>query len=121
VVQGAAIERAKARLTKRGKYLPHFRPAYLAHLLWLIVAAAQQPVTTVAEQATEQRPAATLNSLQGLKVAEVRIVGAAIEHPEWLLPLLKQKVNEPLDKYKVRDSVQALYNTGRFADLQGQP
>ncbi len=100
--------------------MPHFRPAYLAHLLWLIVAAAQQPVTTVAEQATEQRPAATLNSLQGLKVAEVRIVGAAIEHPEWLLPLLKQKVNEPLDKYKVRDSVQALYNTGRFADLQVQ-
>ena len=32
--------------------------------------------------------------------------------------MLPQKVNEPLDKYKVRQSVQALYNTGRFAEIQ---
>jgi outer membrane protein insertion porin family len=80
---------------------------------------AQQAGTAVAEQTTDERPT-TLNSLQGQKVAEIRVVGAAIEHPEWLLPLLKQKADEPLDKHKVRDSVQALYDTGRFADIQVQ-
>lgn len=48
----------------------------------------------------------------------MRIIGAAIDHPEWLEPLIQQKTNEPLDKYKVRQSVQALYDTGRFAEIQ---
>ncbi len=48
----------------------------------------------------------------------MQITGPAVEHPEWLEPLLAQKMNEPLDKYKVRQSVQALYNTGRFAAIQ---
>jgi len=48
----------------------------------------------------------------------VRIAGPSIEHPEWLEPLVVQKPNQPLDKYKVRESVQALFATGRFADIQ---
>src|SRR5438874_5749581 len=59
-----------------------------------------------------------LSRLQGLPVAEVRIAGMATEHPGWLEPLLAQKVNAPLDKYKVRQSVQALYNTGQFSEIQ---
>jgi outer membrane protein assembly complex protein YaeT len=51
-------------------------------------------------------------------VGAVRIQGPAIEHPEWLEPLLVQKADQPLDKYKVRESVQALFNTGRFAEVQ---
>jgi outer membrane protein insertion porin family len=51
-------------------------------------------------------------------VAGVQISGPSVEHPEWLEPLLTQKAHEPLDKYKVRESVQALYNTGRFAAIQ---
>ena len=34
-----------------------------------------------------------------------------------LLLTLPQKANEPLDKYKVRKSVQVFYNTGRFAEI----
>lgn len=59
-----------------------------------------------------------LNSLQGLKVASIQINSPGVENPENLLNVLPQKVNEPLDKYKVRQSVQALYNTGRFAEIQ---
>lgn len=59
-----------------------------------------------------------LNSLQGLKVALIQINSPAVDNPETLLPILPQKVNEPLDKYKVRRSVQVLYNTGRFAEIQ---
>jgi outer membrane protein insertion porin family len=59
-----------------------------------------------------------INSVQGLKVAQIQINSPAVDHPESLLPLLPQKVNEPLDKYKVRQSVQVLYDTGRFAEIQ---
>ena len=59
-----------------------------------------------------------LNSLQGMPVAEIHVTSPAIQHPEWLEPLVVQKANQPLDKYKVRQSVQALFNTGRFADIQ---
>ncbi|HEX9256180.1 MAG TPA: POTRA domain-containing protein [Candidatus Angelobacter sp.] len=61
---------------------------------------------------------ASLNSLQGLKVASIQIHSPGVEDPGTLLLVLPQKVNEPLDKYKVRQSVQALYNTGRFAEIQ---
>lgn len=60
----------------------------------------------------------SINSLEGIKVVAVHISGPSLEHPEWLEPLVSQKANEPLDKYKVRASVQALYNTGRFASIQ---
>ncbi|HLJ87315.1 MAG TPA: outer membrane protein assembly factor BamA [Candidatus Angelobacter sp.] len=60
----------------------------------------------------------SLNSLQGAHVAEIQIKSLAAERSDWLEPLLVQKTNEPLDKYKVRQSVQALYNTGLFAVIQ---
>jgi outer membrane protein insertion porin family len=86
------------------------------------------PPTQVAPpSATPPEPAAMppaprlsdgLNSLQGLKVALIQINSPAVDSPERLLPNLPQKVDEPLDKYKVRQSVQVLYNTGRFAEIQ---
>ncbi len=48
----------------------------------------------------------------------IRVNGAGIDDPGSLLSILPQKMNEPLDRYKVRQSVQALYNTGRFAEIQ---
>src|SRR5262249_53347258 len=59
-----------------------------------------------------------LNSLQGLRVAGIQINSPAVHNPEVLISLLPQKANEPLDRNKVRQSVQALYNTGRFAEIQ---
>ena len=96
-----------------------FRPVRLVCLLGLMLS---QAATVVAAQSppgpAEHSPTIGLNSLQGTRVADVRVVGAAIDHPEWLAPLIEQKGNEPLDKYKVRRSVQALYDTGRFAEIQ---
>ncbi len=105
--------------------MPHFRPVCLAWLLCLGVSAAQpQTRPSLAERSSPdsqlggQGVANGLNSLQGVKVSAIRIAGPAVEHPEWLEPLVVQKANEPLDKYKVRQSVQALFSTGRFAEIQ---
>jgi outer membrane protein insertion porin family len=78
-----------------------------------------QPVPSSATPAPALSPKPdNLNTLQGLKVALIRINSPAVENADALLPALPQKVDEPLDKYKVRQSVQALYNTGRFAEIQ---
>lgn len=81
----------------------------------LAPAASQAPSTPANSSSTAA--AGGLNSLEGALVADVRIVTHQAERPGWLESLIVQKVNEPLDKYKVRQSVQALYNTGRFADI----
>jgi outer membrane protein insertion porin family len=78
-----------------------------------------QPVPSSSTPAPALSPKPdNLNTLQGLKVALIRINSPAVENADALLPALPQKVDEPLDKYKVRQSVQALYNTGRFAEIQ---
>jgi outer membrane protein assembly complex protein YaeT len=82
---------------------------------------APSPSPTTAATAPDHPPTplgSGLNSLEGTTVSDIQIRSSAVEHPEWLQPLVIQKVNEPLDKYKVRASVQALYNTGRFSSIQ---
>lgn len=96
-------------------------------MLWFAVCAAQQPATSPSPGAPGSAPPQHalladqgLNSLQGLKVSSITVKSEAVEHPEWLIETLPQQVNQPLDKYKVRQSVQVLYDTGRFAEIQVQ-
>lgn len=56
--------------------------------------------------------------MNGMRVRDIEFRGASILDPERLRALLVQKANEPLDKNKLRRSVQALYATGRFSDIQ---
>jgi outer membrane protein insertion porin family len=81
-------------------------------------ARAPEPTSSPAGAPAGVQLSSGLNSLQGFKVAMIRVNGAGIDDPESLLSILPQKMNEPLDRYKVRQSVQALYNTGRFAEIQ---
>lgn len=76
----------------------------------------QPPPAALPRPATQT--AGGLNGLEGAPVASVQIRCESIEHTEWLAPLVTQKAGEPLDKYKVRESVQALYNTGRFSNIE---
>jgi outer membrane protein insertion porin family len=82
------------------------------------VAPAAEPASSPASAATGLQLSSGLNRLQGLKVAKIQVNGPGIDDAESLLTILPQKINEPLDRYKVRQSVQVLYNTGRFAEIQ---
>ncbi|MBZ5492356.1 MAG: BamA/TamA family outer membrane protein [Acidobacteriia bacterium] len=79
---------------------------------------APEPASSPASASPAVQLSSGLNSLQGLKVAMIQVNGPGIDDVESLLTILPQKVNEPLDRYKIRQSVQALYNTGRFAEIQ---
>ena len=59
-----------------------------------------------------------LNRLAGLRVRAIEFRGTTPQENAHLLELLAQKTDEPLDKQKLRRSIQSLYATGRFADLQ---
>ena len=56
--------------------------------------------------------------MNGMRVRDIQFRGASILDPDRLRDLLVQKDNEPLDKNKLRRSIQALYATGRFSDIQ---
>ena len=57
---------------------------------------------------------------EGKLVQSIDIPGVAERDRGHILQLLPQKVGEPLDRTKVRDSIRALYATGRFADIQAE-
>ena len=54
----------------------------------------------------------------GHPVREIRLTGIAEREKEHLRQLLPQKVGEPLDRDRVHDSVNVLFNTGLFADIK---
>ncbi len=57
---------------------------------------------------------------EGKVVQSIQIPGVAEGDREHMLQLLPQKAGEPLDRDHVRDSIRALYATGRFADIQAE-
>jgi outer membrane protein assembly complex protein YaeT len=61
----------------------------------------------------------SLAAVAGRRVHDIQFRGApSILDARRLLSLIPQKADQPLDKRKVRASVQALYATGRFQDIQ---
>lgn len=61
-----------------------------------------------------------LSRLAGLRVREIEFRGPAAQEAGHLRDLIAQKANEPLDKQKLQRSIQTLYATGRFADIEVQ-
>ena len=61
---------------------------------------------------------AGISGYEGKVVQSIEIPGAAERDREHILQLLPQKVGEPLDRGRVRESIRTLYATGRFADIQ---
>lgn len=64
--------------------------------------------------------APALARYEGLQVHDIQIRGENLDLDDqaFLRPLLVQQSNEPLNKIKLRRSIQALYDTGRFSDIQ---
>jgi outer membrane protein insertion porin family len=65
-------------------------------------------------------PLATLSSYQGLIVKDIQFRGIQEDRhmTQQIHELVQQEIGKPLDRQKIRNSLQALYATGQFADLQ---
>ncbi|MCI0349668.1 MAG: BamA/TamA family outer membrane protein [Acidobacteriales bacterium] len=57
-------------------------------------------------------------NFEGLRVRDIQFRGAPPGDLERLRSLLPLRVNEPLTRNKLRQSIQALFQTGKFADLK---
>src|SRR5271154_4422708 len=77
-----------------------------------------QPTPPPTAQREEQ--SSTISRYEGKAVDEIQLPGVAQRDWKHLLQLLPQKEREPLDRNHVRDSIRALYATGRFADIQAE-
>src|SRR5437868_1120865 len=77
-------------------------------------AAVKPEAAAAAASASASTP---LSRYEGLPVREVRIQSAAALDPS-LVTQLPQKSNQPLDRKKIRSSVQQLFATRRFQDIQ---
>ncbi len=74
--------------------------------------------------ATGQEPQAAspdaISRYEGKVVRAIQLPGVQDRDRDHLLQLLAQKAGEPLDRNRVRDSMRALFATGRFADIQAE-
>jgi outer membrane protein insertion porin family len=85
--------------------------------------APSNPPQTNPGPTTQQQPppsTAGVSRYEGKMVQAIQIPGVAEGDREHMLQLLPQKSGEPLDRERVRDSIRALYATGRFADIQAE-
>ena len=72
------------------------------------------------QQGPPAGPGAGLSGYEGKIVRSIEIPGVPETDRAHILDLLPQKTGEPLDRTRVRDSIRALYGTGRFADIQAE-
>jgi len=74
-----------------------------------------------AQSTQEPAPASSVASAyQGKQVQAIELPGVPERDRNHLLQLLPQKPETPLDRDQVRDSIRALYATGRFSDIQAE-
>ena len=96
----------------------------------IVAAGALQASARLPEKLSEnqaQPPAGTsqpsssfesISAYEGLTVADIRIPDAAEDDQKRLRPLIVQEKGKALDREKIRESIQALYATGRFGDIR---
>lgn len=87
-----------------------------ALLLWFAI----PPDVVAGTRFQEQAQATAASRYEGKLVQAIELPGVANSDRGHLLQLLPQKVAEPLDHTRVRDSIRALFATGRFADIQAE-
>ena len=91
----------------------------------LALQASASPQETVPDQA-QAKPRVdasppnfeSISSYEGLTVADIKIPELTASDQKALRPLIVQETGKPLDREKIRESIQALHGTGRFADIR---
>jgi outer membrane protein insertion porin family len=109
------------------KLLSAILPLWIA-VFWIAAFSIGELGSAAAAQEPQPPAAAAANGASqnggsqydGKMVQMILLPGVAERDREHFLQLLPQKISEPLDRGLVRDSIRALYSTGRFADIQAE-
>jgi outer membrane protein insertion porin family len=104
-------------LRLRGASLTTLTALTLAAALSVPVAA--RSFLESAQDESQPAPAVgSISSYQGLIVQDMRFEGIAASDQQRFFQLVPQKSGEPLDRDRIRQSIQKLHDTGRFADIR---
>ena len=87
-------------------------------LLWAVIQPLPGKGASIPQEA--QPPTAGIAAYEGKVVQSIELPGVPEEDRQHLVQLVPQKVGDPLDGTRVRDSIRSLYATGRFADIQAE-
>lgn len=68
----------------------------------------------------QETPTSAIEKYQGALIREIQFRGFEGDDQNKLIQKLPLKAGEPLDRPKLRASMQTLYGTGRFADIQAE-
>ena len=71
-------------------------------------------------QGAATTPLSGVSAYEGKVVDAIELPGVPLRDRERLLQLLPQKSGEALGREQIRESIRALYSTGRFADIQAE-
>lgn len=96
----------------------HATPSSQLHSLQSATAPQDPALAHVSAPAPPSTPLGAIFEYQGLPVRDIRFDGIESGDLEQLRKIVSQKPNQPLDRFKIHDSVRALFATGRFADIQ---
>ncbi len=101
--------------------MDRIRTALLSLLLWALTCTAQVSPQLAPAQSSPPGPVpGSTTDLYGSTVHDIQWRGAAANQSPYVQGLIEQGVQEPLDRGKVRRSLQALHATGLFADIQAE-
>ena len=84
----------------------------------VLAAQVSSPPVPVQEDVQQLPAASGLSSYQGLAVRQIRFPGLPDPDQKLMLQLIPQKTGQPFDRDLIRQSMQVLHSTGRFADLR---
>jgi outer membrane protein insertion porin family len=100
--------------------VPHAEAAARASGSAELQDATTQAQSPIKSQELHSVPSTAIAAYEGRIVQSIQLPGVPDRDREHLLQLLPQKAGEPLDRDKVRESIRALFATGRFADIQAE-
>jgi outer membrane protein insertion porin family len=78
------------------------------------------PLSQSSAQSAAQPAVGAMAGYEGLIVQKIDFPDLGSANTRRLLDLIPQKVGAPLQREQVRESIQALHSTGRFADIQAE-
>jgi outer membrane protein insertion porin family len=83
--------------------------------------ASTSPQTQTSQEPQTAQPSSALDAMSAYGGRMVRSIDLpGVEDKDHMLQMIPQKAGEPLDRDLVRDSIRALFATGRFADIQAE-
>jgi outer membrane protein assembly complex protein YaeT len=123
---GRRVEAKPGSPARRGRNNSEFSSDVLA-LLLLLLSGLAHPSTSAASprqqpESTSQAAAnfGTIVSYLGLTIDRIELPGVPTEEASLLLASTPLKIGEPLTREHLHDAIQALFATGRFADIQAE-